>query len=366
MGQYRNIAESLDKAFRRAPRKNGKPSDAFVKYLAIIYSDEEAEILQHMKGYPGFLTSVQIAEKAGKTPARVEEILFKTLEKNAVTRMGNTWCIPPVTLLLNLTSGLSNADFDAETAAVLHREFFVDDGYYKLYETSEKGTPSLRALPVNQAIYPDEKVLKNEEAHELIQGLPHDDIVFAPCPCRYRKETLGQRECADKYPVGSCIFLGVSALSHEAAGVGTRVTKKEAIAYFDEMHKMGLVGTTDNMLKDNIIICLCCGCCCSHLSGRTRWENPDAVAPSSFIPEPGEGCIHCGKCAKKCPLSAITVAVKEKAWSVDLEKCIGCGVCTGSCPAGVLKMKRLERSEQFPSQDALYKRLARENKREYP
>ena len=365
MDVFQAIAENLDKAFRRAPNKNGIPSKSFIEYLSLIYTREEADTLQYMKGYPGFLTTLQIAEKSSKTTEEIEIVLSGVLKKNGITRMGNTWSLPPVTLLLNLCSGLSTAPFNEKRAAELYEKFYIEDGYYKFYQGSEKGTPFLRSLPVNKAISPGEKILKSEEAHELISNLNHDDIVLAPCPCRKRKEDLNERDCKDKNPVGSCIFLGVSAIQMESAGVGRRVSKNEAIDYFDDMHSRGLVGATDNMIRDNMIICLCCGCCCSNLRGRIYWNNPSAVAPSNFIPEPDENCVHCGICSKKCWLSAIAVDTKKKTYSLDQQKCIGCGVCTGQCPKKALKMKRQERAKAFPSQDALYKRIAKENNRPY-
>ena len=365
MSPYALIARNLNQAFRKAPVRNNAPSPAFVRYLEIIYTPEEARILAQMKGYPGFMTTRRIAGATGDSCSKVEAILFKVLEKNGVTRMGNAWCIPAMPLLLNLAAGLSNAGFDARKAGLLHHEFFVEDEYYKRYETSEAGTPSLRSIPIEKSILPGEKILSGEEAHDLINTLNHDDLLLAPCPCRTRQEALDRRQCKDKNPVGSCIFLGVSALQLESAGVGERVSKAQAIAYFDRMHAMGLVGATDNMVRDNIIICLCCGCCCSHLGGRTRWDNPAAMAPSNFIPSPSDSCMGCGKCARHCWLSAIRVSPKEKRFELDTSKCIGCGACTQFCPTRSLKMKRMDRTRIFPSQDALYKTLAKENNRSY-
>jgi len=365
MSPHETIALNLNQAFRKAPVLNGNPSPAFVQYLEIIYTPEEAAILQYMKGYPGFMTTRQIAGAAKAHEQEVKLVLSGTLKKNAITQMGNAWCIPAMPLLLNLAAGLSNAKFDIQRAGKLHREFFVADKYYKHYQTSEAGTPSLRTIPIQKSIAPGEKILSSEEAHELINNLNHEDLLLAPCPCRTRQETLGARQCKDKNPIGSCIFLGLSALQLESAGVGRRVTKKEAIDYFDEMHKKGLVGATDNMARDNVIICLCCGCCCSHLGGRTRWDNPTAMAPANFIPRRADTCVHCGKCARRCWVQAITVSPKEKTFNLDPEKCLGCGVCTQFCPTESLSLKRMDRTRPFPSQDSLYKTLARENNRTY-
>ena len=365
MSPYTCIAENLYQSFRKAPWKNQGPSPAFIEYLELIYTPREANLLQHMEGYPGFMTTREIARAARGDEAQVQIILEGVAAKNAITRMGNAWCIPPMPLLLNLAAGLSNADMDPVRAGELHRKFFVEDGYYKYYQTSEAGTPSMRTIPVGKTIKPGEKVLSSEEAHQIIETLPHNDLILAPCPCRSRQEALGKRRCKDKNPVGACIFLGISALQLEANGVGKRVTKAEATAYFDEMHAKGLVGTTDNMVRDNIIICLCCSCCCSHLGGRIRWDNPTAVAPSNFIPQADGECKYCGTCAKSCPTQALQVDSKAKTLALDQNKCLGCGICALACPRGAMALKRQDRHRPLSSLDALYKTLARENNRTF-
>jgi ferredoxin len=44
-----------------------------------------------------------------------------------------------------------------------------------------------------------------------------------------------------------------------------------------------------------------------------------------------ESCKSCGKCAKVCPVSAITGAPKQ-AYTIDSGACIGCEACISECP----------------------------------
>ena len=47
---------------------------------------------------------------------------------------------------------------------------------------------------------------------------------------------------------------------------------------------------------------------------------------------------------------------------VDPEKCIGCGVCTFACDLEVLKLRRHERSQPFPTVGKMMKTVAIENR----
>ena len=49
-----------------------------------------------------------------------------------------------------------------------------------------------------------------------------------------------------------------------------------------------------------------------------------------------ELCRGCSKCARNCPVSAITGEIK-KPFSIDTNKCIKCGACKESCNFGAVK-----------------------------
>jgi ferredoxin len=276
--------------------------------------------------------------------------------------MGGFYSLPPMPILFNIHQFYPEVKSGDLEAAELYQDYFIKDKFYRYYEASMKGTPVFRTIPLEMSIEAQQKVLPAEEAHDFILNHAPEELALVPCPCRTRTEKMGVRECRDQFPVASCIMMGAAALHFEMLDLGKRVTRQEAVEYFDKMQELGLVGQTDNTITDNSIICLCCGCCCSQLRGRTRWDNPDAILPSNFVPQSGDDCIGCGTCTERCFFKALTVDEETDKAVVDPDKCIGCGVCTLACPQETLKLHRHERSTPFETSREMVKAIAIENR----
>ena len=360
---YVQIAENIDKGIQTAPKVDGELSKAFIAFLKIVYTIEEAELVRHLSMTKG-KTPEELVLESGLNAQKVDEIL-DTLSKRAAVEGRYKKRLPSIPTLFNLHMFYPEIREDDLEAAKLYQQFFIKEGFYKYYGTSGKGTPSLRSIPIEQAIHSETETLTAEEAHAFVRNLETDDLALVPCPCRVRTEKMGIRECKDRLPVASCVFIGGAAERFIDLGLGDRVTKEQAIKYIDEVVELGLIPTTGNSVEGPFgIMCMCCGCCCSNVRGRTKWDNPTAVRPSNFIPQASDDCILCGTCVDRCFLDALALDEDKGKAVVDPEKCIGCGVCAVSCPEEAMKLHRYERSEPtFQTAMELMMTVAKDNNR---
>jgi len=358
---YHRIAEKIDSCPQGAPKVGDSFSKAFIDYLKLLYTPREAELVQQLEMPMSFKPAAEVAQAAGRDEGEVKEVLDGLAARGYIMGFGGTYALPVISSLVNLHNFSEEMGPRDLEAARLYQHFFIREGFYKYYESSEEGTPIMRVIPVEEAVEHGQRILDTEEAHKIIDSC--DNLALVPCPCRVRTEKMGERECGDRNPIGFCIMVGISVPYFEMMGTGRRVTAEQAKRYFDEMQGLGLVGTTENYEDSgHMIICLCCDCCCSILRGRTRWENPAAFAPSNFVAVAGEDCVLCGACEERCFFGAVSLDEELGRAAVDPEKCVGCGVCAVGCEQEAMKLRRLDRNRPFPGPRDLYRAVARENR----
>ncbi|MHA2401138.1 MAG: hypothetical protein ACXADU_19910, partial [Promethearchaeota archaeon] len=280
--------------------KDGNVSEAFIKYIKLMFTPEEAEIAQYLDIKP--ISLREIAKRLRKDRKEAKEIMEKMVYKGIVQDTAGYSYFLTMPHLLNIGFKYSKAleRFGVE-AAELYQQFFIQEKFYKRYESSDKGTSLTRIVPVDKSIDHESLITNAEEMHRIIDNcLP--PIVITDCPCRGRTEALGIRECKDKYPIKesclqlgpfgreckdkypikeSCLQLGPFGIYFLDRGAGRELTREEAHKLVDRYSKLGLIFTTENVKQANHqIICCCCGCCCSLMRGMTRFEEKNEYCSS--------------------------------------------------------------------------------------
>ena len=361
---YDVIIKKMEEYPTGIPMINGKVSEHFKKYIKLLFTPEEAQIAQVLEIRP--LPTKEIARRLGKSEEETKIILDNMANKGIIHDIFGYSYFLIMAHLLNMPFKLSNESSLSirEDAAKLHKQFFINEKFYKRYESSDKGTPLFRVIPINISLEHKTEIINAEEIHRIFDSVT-EPITITDCPCRQRTEILGNRECKDKFPIEeSCFQIGLFGDYFIRRGEGRKVSREEAHQIVDKFAELGLVFTTDNTKQPNhMVICCCCNCCCSLLRGITRFSeiNENGVAKSNYIAKTNdEICIGCGLCLERCPFGAITIENDKS--SVDPKKCYGCGVCAVTCPTEAIKLYRTDRSEIFENTLELMGKIYSENR----
>jgi len=325
--------------------ENEEPTETYIEYLSLMYSPEIAKIVQIL---PIFPEGIIITEFANQVNIKKEELIEKLSEvsrKRFVVARGRLYSLPDAFMIYDVPFIVKEnyEGSDAKKFADLSRKFFIEDKYYKKWETSWKGTPYMRVLTVSEEIDPEHEIIPLEEVYSIIDN--HNSFAIIACPCRLRAEISGVRECTDKYPLHNCLQIGLATEVMGEDPGKKKISKDEAKELVKQSAEVGLVLATDNSARLTTVICSCCECCCGILRGLTQFDNPRAIAKANFISTiDKDACTACETCIERCKFSAITV---NDFANVNPDKCIGCGLCAVTCPNDAITMKRLER-EKIP------------------
>lgn len=72
----------------------------------------------------------------------------------------------------------------------------------------------------------------------------------------------------------------------------------------------------------------------AHIHDHTCPAGACTDLVSSYVIDE-EACIGCGKCAKVCPVDAISGEIKSP-FTIDADVCIACGACEPECPVDAI------------------------------
>ncbi len=348
--EHKEILIKIAKKLIRKPQsiptdENEEPTETYVEYLSLMYDLEIAKIVQHLPVYPDGIHITKFAKLVNIDKNELIEKLAEHKKKYFVVSIGRQYALPNPFFVFDAPFVVKEnyEGPEAKKFADLSRKFFIEDKYYKKWETSWKGIPYMRVLTVSETIEPGHEILPLEEVYSIIDN--NSSFAVIPCPCRLRAGISGVRECTDKYPVENCIQLGATAEMLVQEFGAKKISKEETKAIVKQSAELGLVLATDNTAKFTNIICSCCECCCGVIRGLTRFDNPRAIAKANFISTIDEDlCVACGTCLDRCKFGAITV---NDIAQVNPDKCVGCGLCAVTCPNNAIIMKRFER-ESIP------------------
>lgn len=337
-----NIAKKLIRKPHSVPTdENDEPTETYIEYLSLMYNPEISKIVQHLPVFPDGIHIAKFAKTIDIDKEKLIEKLKEASRKRFVITRGKVYALPDPFLIYDAPFVVKEnyEGSDGKKFADLSRKFFIEDEYYRKWETSWKGTPYMRVLTVSEEIDPEHEIIPLEEVYSIIDN--NNSFALIDCPCRLRAGISGVRKCTDKYPLNNCLQIGFAAENIGIEPGGKKISKSEAKELMRQSAEIGLVLATDNTAKFTTVICSCCECCCGMLRGLTEFDNPRAIAKANFISTiDKDACTACETCVERCKFKAITV---NDFANVNPDKCIGCGLCAVTCPSDAIMMKRFER-----------------------
>jgi electron transport complex protein RnfB len=317
-----------------SPLLGGPPiCDELVAFIQHLFTEEEAEIVRQLGAFGG-KTAAAIARAVHRPRNEVQPLLDRLAhQKRAIFAVGPEG--KQKYKLMPIFPGIFEMTLIGESYETLspwHRRFaelfeaLYETGFFLDYRGTSKG--AVRFLPLRRAT----------EAHPM--ALPTDrlDIVLdrydvfgvGQCQCRMTARVMGQG--CDK-PLSNCTAMGQGARDGIRHGWLKEVSRQGVLELKAEAEEHGLVNWLLNIENTKTqASCSCCGCCCHAMRVVREYNAPALIAPPHFVPQFDlTACSFCGKCARTCPMGAVTVDTGLKTHRWETARCIGCGLCALAC-----------------------------------
>ncbi len=326
---HRDVAKKLSSTLLLGP----PICDELIALVEHTFTEEEARLVRHLHPIRG-LSARQLARAEHRTVEEIEPTLNRLdTERRTIASSGEPH--DRRYRLMAIMPGIFEMVLIGESPETLsdwHRRFaelfeaLFETGYTLDYQDTRK--PMVRFLPLSQAVGGHPAALPADRLEVVFDR--YESFGVGHCQCRITDQVVG-RGC-DK-PIEVCTVVGQWAERGIEAGYLRRVSKKNLLEIKHEAESHGLVTWIMNVESaKGQVSCSCCGCCCKAMRMVNNFNAPGMMAPPHFMPRFDQStCTHCGRCAKDCPMGAITVDTKNKTLDHQPIRCIGCGLCLLAC-----------------------------------
>ena len=343
--EYLALRRHMDRSVCGLPEAPG-----VYEVLKLLFTEEEARLAVRLPMVPVKLKA--IAKGLGEDPDALKPKLDAMADKGLVfdyvrpdTGAVYYFLAPPVVGFFEMSMMSMRADIDQKKVARALHTYMYENGEFSA--SLFGGNTNVGRTLVHETALPDgasTDILDYERATAIIRKAKRGAVAL--CYCRHKAEHLGHA-CA--HPKTNCISINAGAEFNVRHGHGREADTAELLDVLAEARERGLVQIADNVKRQVTYVCNCCGCCCGQLHAINRFGLTHAVSTSNHIAAIDPAlCSGCGRCARRCPVQAITVKPLRHdpghphalAAKVDESICLGCGVCHAACKKQALRMDR--------------------------
>ncbi len=344
---YRTLEERLNWFTQGAPS-----SETLYKILEVLFTEKEAKWVSMLPIRP--FTLKRAARIWNTSEAKAEKLLDHLCGKGLLVDSSyeneRRFVMPPPMIgFFEFALMRTRGDIDQKYLSELFHQYLnVEEDFIKdLFIGMDT---KLTRVFVQEPVLITEKtnhILDYERATHIIEEARY--IGVGTCYCRHKNLHLGI-PCKINAPLEVCLSFDNVAHSLATHGGFARLISKEeakevlALAYDSNLVQMG-----ENVREHPAFMCNCCGCCCEALGAAKKFSPMQPIATSNYLPKvTDDACIGCGKCAKVCPMEAISMEElaqepgekKRKRPKIDESICLGCGVCARNCPKKAIILQR--------------------------
>ena len=334
---YKSLEQRINYFTQGAPA-----SETLTSILRLLFTEKEAKWVSMLPIRP--FTLKKAAKLWGTTEAKAEKLLDHLCEKGLLVDSyykGNRQFVlpPPMIGFFEFSLMRTRGDIDQKYLSELFHQYinveedFIKDLFFGM-------DTKLGRVFVQEPVLMTEKtnhILDYERASHIIEEAEY--IGVGMCYCRHKNLHLGI-PCRINAPMDTCLtFDNVARSLSEHGGYSRLIEKEEAMDILQMSYEHNLVQMGENVRNHPAFMCNCCGCCCEALQATRKFSPMQPIATTNYIANlDSESCIGCGKCAKVCPVLAISM--EEKKPEIDKSLCLGCGICARNCPTKAMKLEK--------------------------
>lgn len=339
---YKSLEERINWFTQGAPA-----SETLYKILQVLYTEKEAKWVALLPVRP--FTLKKAAKIWGTSEAKAEKLLDHLCEKALLVDSsyhGERQFVmpPPMAGFIEFALMRTRGDIDQKYLSELYYQYMnVEEDFVKdLFFATET---RLGRVFVQEPVLTNDKtnhILDYERATHIIEEAKY--IGVGTCYCRHKMYHAGH-PCEINAPWDVCLtFDNVARSLAEHGGYTRLISKEEAKDVLELSYESNLVQIGENVREHPAFICNCCGCCCEALQAARKFSPMQPVATTNYIPKINrDTCVQCGKCAKVCPILAISMkkgTTEKEQPVIDEEICLGCGVCARNCPTNAIHLEQ--------------------------